>query len=393
MTFNSDLAVQIVEGGDRDVARFFAGREAEIASFETALRVAEAKRQTVFRVFQGAPGAGKTSLLHHLETLRRHDRRFLFVAVRDEHLTSRADLVGQVAEAAARRPAPAAGHARNLGGKAKALLAKYRRPIGGRRCGAQSASAALGKWQQTHVLRTDVTVVMLFDEAHRANPQQLRVFRGLHKGGLQDDVRSVLVLGGLSHTAQTLSSGGISRLDADAVVDVGALAHEDCVQSTAAMLEALNPDGSVQQRQVLAEQVAQFSYGWPQHLNRAQSAMCDELLRSDGAIERMDLHRVEQSADEARGRYYEGRLQTSVLDRSPSLAYRVISAVGSGRVAELDDLEAICQEQIDARGRPYGASAAAVATALIEKGVVCATRDQGYVVPIPSMVRWAEEQV
>jgi len=65
MRFNTELARKL-KFDDRDVAPFFAGRQAEIKSFENALESAEEKSQAVFRIYQGAPGCGKTSLAFHL---------------------------------------------------------------------------------------------------------------------------------------------------------------------------------------------------------------------------------------------------------------------------------------------------------------------------------------
>ena len=104
MAFNAALASRIEKGGDRDVAPYFAGREREMSHFDDALvEVDYKKKQTVFRVFQGAPGCGKTSLLHHLRETRREDQDLLFVEV-DSALESRAEVLAHVVDAALARP-------------------------------------------------------------------------------------------------------------------------------------------------------------------------------------------------------------------------------------------------------------------------------------------------
>lgn len=100
MAFNAALASRIEKGGDRDVAPYFAGREREMSHFDDALVEADyKKKQTVFRVFQGAPGCGKTSLLHHLRETRREKQGLLFVEV-DGALENRADVLAHVVDAA-----------------------------------------------------------------------------------------------------------------------------------------------------------------------------------------------------------------------------------------------------------------------------------------------------
>ena len=66
MAFDYDLARKLLASGDRDFAPYFAGRDKEIGSFGDALVEAQGKPQGVFRVFQGAPGCGKTSLARHI---------------------------------------------------------------------------------------------------------------------------------------------------------------------------------------------------------------------------------------------------------------------------------------------------------------------------------------
>ncbi len=53
MTFNRELA-EALKFDDRDVAPFFAGRHAEIESFQNALAAAREKPQAVFRIYQDA---------------------------------------------------------------------------------------------------------------------------------------------------------------------------------------------------------------------------------------------------------------------------------------------------------------------------------------------------
>lgn len=67
LAFNSDQARKFIELGDRDIAPFFAGRAAEIWHFESSFTTLdwENTRTAAFRIYQGAPGCGKTSLVEH----------------------------------------------------------------------------------------------------------------------------------------------------------------------------------------------------------------------------------------------------------------------------------------------------------------------------------------
>ena len=100
MPFNDELASELAGAEDRDDAPFFAGRRAEIAAFDNALTQAAKRTGAVFRVYQGAPGCGKTSLVNHL---RKHKTsETLFVATRPRHLTSMGVLHATIADAVRR---------------------------------------------------------------------------------------------------------------------------------------------------------------------------------------------------------------------------------------------------------------------------------------------------
>ena len=100
MGFDSDQARKFIDLGDRDIAPFFAGRVAEIRHFESAFNTLgwEDKRVAAFRIFQGAPGCGKTSLVEHLR--QRHSDDTLFVDIRRVHLASEEALLRQIRQTA-----------------------------------------------------------------------------------------------------------------------------------------------------------------------------------------------------------------------------------------------------------------------------------------------------
>ncbi len=318
MAFNAALASRIEKGGDRDVAPYFAGREREMSHFDDALvEVDYKKKQTVFRVFQGAPGCGKTSLLHHLRETRREDQDLLFVEV-DSALESRAEVLAHVVDAALARPVRSG----SLTESVRDALAKYSvgtvQSLGEIAC-VKNAGAALRSWQKDTALE-DVTVVMTFDEAQNLNRRQVKTLAEMHKIGI--GLPSVLLLAGLSHTYDVLSApNAISRLVANAAMNMGAMTDEECAESTLAMLDELGPTGGAVERRALAERVARVSHSWPQHLNRAQQALCRELGRVNGDLGRVDFARVEHDSDEARAGYYNNRLRDPAFDEVELLVY------------------------------------------------------------------------
>ena len=83
MAFDRDLAAKGLRSDDRDIAPYFTGREAEIAAFDNAVAAAGDKPLALFRIFQGPPGCGKTSLAAHLAEIRARETVFVPCAMAD----------------------------------------------------------------------------------------------------------------------------------------------------------------------------------------------------------------------------------------------------------------------------------------------------------------------
>ena len=77
MPFDAHLAYTIAHESDRDTARHFEGRGPEKREFRHALDNAQGHKAAQFRIFQGAPGCGKTSLANHLAEKRAHQSLFV----------------------------------------------------------------------------------------------------------------------------------------------------------------------------------------------------------------------------------------------------------------------------------------------------------------------------
>lgn len=381
MTFDHQRARELLDLADRDTAPFFAGRADEIDRFGSALRAAGMKEEAVFRIYQGAPGCGKTSLLHHLRNHYAADGA-MFVRIDEEHLASRAALVERVQESAVGE----ASAGRRIGaGLAQAL---------GERLRMRSAGDRLRKSIATQVA-TKVTAVLHMDEAHLLGVSERAGLVALHRDGL--GVPVVCLWAGLSHTAQRLGELGVSRLSRDAVADMGAMSEGECAESTRMMLDRLDAAGTDDERHRSAEAVARLSRGWPQHLNGVQTALLRELIRSGGVLRGVNMARVQRESDRDRHAYYEARLLDSVLALRPAFTRRVITRVRERRLADHLALRELCDEELTRSGLAanphFDATAEAFAAALLEKGVVTITLTDGCHIAIPSMADWAADSL
>ena len=382
MAFDREGAETFTERVDRDLALFFQGRAAEIARFES--RLALLKRQSesgevpssLGLVYQGAPGCGKTSLVNHLA--KRH-ADVLFVSVEKRHFDETADLAARIREVA-------------IG--ASTLFQSIRQAIevglGLLRAKDLNRSAAesIGFAAARRAL-----VAVHMDEAQTLGARQEAGLVSLQRGTL--GIPALPLFTGLSHTETILKQiPGMSRLADDAVVNMGAMADGECVDSTLMMLEQLGVESSAADARQTAQFIATLARGWPQHLNRAQVALCRELVHTDGRLDAVNNSAVQRESDRARQAYYRGRLDGSVLDRRPVLAAQVVKRLDDVQPYDRLDLEAMCAEEMDrlGLGEAEGFAPNAYIEAMIERGVLSARGDRTFGVAIPSMRTWLLDQ-
>ncbi len=374
MTFNAELAEQLLQRRDRDTAPFFAGRHDEIRRFDAALRESEhGGEQAVFRVYQGAPGCGKTSLVGRLRQIRSEGA--LFVDIRKRQLVSEDVLVERVRDAVADAGSTGTRIAATV---LRAIASRLRVQPVGNAIGEALVDKAVGKTK----------VVLYMDEAqlvdHSAQPGLVR----LHAYGL--GVPVVCLFTGLSHTADRIGSiEGLSRLASNAVVNMGAMSGEECAESTSMMLDELGVVGS---RSEAAQMVAALSHGWPQHLHGAQTALCRELLRTDGVLRDVNTARVRSEAERRRRDYYESRLSGSVLGEWPALTAGVVARVAAERPPTPPALTKLCRNEVQRQGLAndpdFEVTPRRFASTLVERGVLSLAPDRRYDVAIPSMAQW-----
>lgn len=381
MTFDHQRARELLDLADRDTAPFFTGRADEIERFRGALRAAGMKEEAVFRVYQGAPGCGKTSLLHYLRSNYATDG-VMFVRIEDEHLASKTTLLERIRESAVEEGSTG----RKLGAPLVQALGERLRM---RKAGERLRNTIAAR------MASRVTIVTHMDEAQLLGTSERAGLVALHRDGLGLPV--VCLWAGLSHTARRLGELGVSRLSRDAVANVGAMSEGECAESTRMMIDRLDAAGTDHEKRRVAEMAAGLSRGWPQHLNGAQTALCRELIRTVGVLSDVDPARVQRESDRDRHAYYEARLLDSVLALRPTFTCQVITKVRERPPTDELALRELCDEELARSGlgdNPhFDVTAEAFATALVEKGVVTVTLAGGCEIAIPSMADWAVDRL
>ena len=407
-----ELLARVARGHDRDAAPFFAGRKAEIAAFEGAVQDAKHLAQTQFRIFQGAPGCGKTSLLTHLRENAPENR--VFVRVDTHHLIDHATLVTHVTRDLLRKTS--SGIAKTLAwivpestGFAVAV------GVGGDELKAagtfagRALQAVGGKLeaQQIQQARRESELVLTLDEAQVLDARHEDVLRSLHTNGLAE-LHTVFAFAGLSHTAANMGSlNGLSRPASNATVNMGLMAESECVGSTQRMLVECGIPGTAAKHAEIARRVGAMARQWPQHLACAHTALARDLIRVDKDIARVDLDAVDRNTTLARHDYYRKQLANHPVLAHAPFAARVVAAIhaqnenttDSKRTMSLGQVVRLCRltleaEPDDSPVREFDVAPLDIATRLIEKGVITqASEDDPFEATIPSMSTWLAEQL
>ncbi|MCY4255278.1 MAG: AAA family ATPase [Gammaproteobacteria bacterium] len=386
MAFDKELAYNLTLD-DRDTAPFFVGREAERRSFADAARRALQKPQAVFRIFQGPPGCGKTSLAARLEQER--DKRVLFFRPTDADMHSMEALLLSI-----RSRAMKGSKTYQAASKTAALA------VEGVKSSLLDLSVIREQIQEfiDYLATRKMRVFVHIEEAHARAKSYADTLTALHADGISPngpEVPCVVLLTGLGHTTEQLKSiPGLSRLSDKAVFEMGGLSGDECAQSTLMMLDRLEVCSSPAEREDAAGFVAELSQGWPQHLNRAQAALCEELIHTGGRLNGVDPAKVKEKSDQMRFEYYAERLDHPPLSGQSRLVKRIVAEMGAAEIrTDHPELRNFCMRVIqkhDPRGESEldKDSIQAIADTLIEKGVLSKLGGL-WKLAIPSMGDWA----
>ncbi len=377
MPFNRILATELARGDDRDIAPFFAGREAEIRAFDNAVANAGRKDQAVFRIFQGPPGCGKTSLAAHLAKTRAD--RVMFVSCDTLDLADAKALSERIDRAALAR------------GSTAARMGAFIAEAASEHLGLRAVADATRDRLAGHSARS-ATLALHLDEAQAKAPRAADMLVTLHTTGI--GVSCVVVMTGLGHTRSVVSAiPGLSRPARNATVEMGAMTERECADSTQAMLKATAAAGTADDRDEWAALTGELANGWPQHLHCAQVSLCEELLRVDGAMRHVDAERVRERSDAMRHAYYEMCLDHTTFQIDRAVTRQVLVALAKGGVRGKRALTAMCArefERADAVGwfGEHDVTPLRFAEELAEKGILRETKGQ-WRAAIPSMAEWA----
>ena len=314
------------------------------------------------RVIQGAPGAGKTSLLHEIRSrLSGGDETVgpvTVVNLRGSELSiSNAIAQSFIAGYVGSNLDVTEEKTTSSTGKLDAKLLSVDRQWTSREKGLEQQIQSAGSvWTAIRQNSPSIDIendvcLLLVDETQAvadhdgSNESHItNIATALHCGFQETaGLKIVPIFAGLSNTKSVLADCGVSRVPEDSSTNLGSLSQDETEELVNRWLrqesfgfDALVADADIQR---VSQMIAVASEGWPRHvttyLRALSGSILDAGLRDRGIV---DLNEVFEQGHNSRLNFYNARLDSADLDRYVG----VICAAAKGSISGV-----VSNEQLD----------------------------------------------
>ena len=355
---------------ERGLAKYFHGRE-NVRSFFAQLRAdaIQDRAGTIFLI-QGAPGAGKTALLHQCAVEANLDGW----------------LVAKIYNQALHNPAIMAQNAGEPYIARKERVTTLDAKVIARETTTEMAGAVP---QVLKELTPDTGLLLLLDEAQTIGdlakrpygPSVTTTLNAIHNGDLDRPV--ILLAGGLGISQKAFGDLGISRFDGGCIVNLGRLSEAaECAVIRDWLLKDGMANGDVKPwtRTITAE-----SHGWPQHIMCFAQPAAWTVRNSNGEMTEHGLAYTLAKGREGKIEHYRARTNDVSEATCVTLASLLSSLSADSELDERAITEALKVGQTleDAKTE---------FDTLLLKGMIAKTPNRKYTVPNPSMRHWLIKQ-
>ena len=393
---------QFADETDRHLTELFVGRDnllekvrnnvARVVQKRNAGNVDPAAGATM--LITGAPGAGKTAMLHKLKQewrdLSPNARTPLAITVPLGRLGKPEDLAAYVRQQFSARIGTTKAVADGsffdrLNGLGVSIL-------------GNGVNFSL-KDKDADLVAINRPVALMIDEiqnvpANREDPVG-RLLEELHLG--THGAAIVPVFAGLASSESRLEAAGISRIAPRAILALGVLDEKDVATSVKRFMGRYKVRGDLKD---WPKRIADWSDGWPMHLHNTLTALAGELSGNNGNLGDVDIGAVRREAADIRAKYY-GRRTAGPVGDSPVLLARVMDAIPPAGT-DRDDCKNMI-EDADEKGRqekarrlrrratlPEGMSVSDMFAEMQRKGLIQLGDgiSKRFICPIPSMRNW-----
>ena len=384
---------------ERSAAHVFVGREDTIQAIDTNCRIAmwrvergQAAEGKTFLV-QGAPGAGKTSLMSRIKELwagRKREAPYVLDLTTDELSdvsqpirrivsTVRSEWWQGVRNCFGVREAEADAAALASAG----IEGKDKEGIGS--FGIPAKSIPPKKWKKP--------LCIIVDEIQNVSEEHAACIRVLHEG--RHGLPIVPIYAGLADSTSVLVNLGISRTQIDNSHILGALSSSEVKSCVRQMLDRCRIGRSDTQLERITKGIAERSEGWPQHVHTETAALFWGLHRADCDLDKVDHDAVDKRAWFYREASYSAR-RSPEMSESIHLVAKVLAELpkaGLHRSQALDSIKDKARPAGPTAWRiPEGMNANQFLDHLIRKGILQPDKNDILTCPIPILRTWLMEQ-
>ena len=405
--FMSHALGQFIRRGEKTLPPVFAGRKAIMNDILAIAReswmIADHHLPGATRILQGAPGAGKSSILAKIAGVSASGQPGTgpaprVLALNSADITCPADILIPLARLVNPDAAPAfladycqtrgvEGGVRVLGTGASGYVATthaHREP--------EPTLRAFRDWADGLDVGTGITgpIIIAIDESQRFSEDPTtplaKLLQGIHDGC---NLPLTLVMAGLCDTADKAQSMGLTR--GLTVHPVGSLAAEDVASLMTGFCHHFGMDPRGHEEHL--EQLAAPCEGWPRHLHFALAALATDALAMDGDLARLNCINwscIQAAAMASRTRYYQAQ-QSPAMEESASLVAAVLHALKPG-CRRFDVVNSIMAHEGVHPGRqwclPADMNADMMTDHLVHQGALQTMPDGTMTCPIPSFRTW-----
>ncbi len=390
------------ETTDRCLTEVFAGRRAEISLIEARIRDVQNRHWRgennpavgATTLIQGAPGAGKTSLIDKLRLdwiqAAEDEMRLTAGVPPQDWLPSVPDIASIDAEAL-NSPAALEADLRRAGQPLKATRRLVSVFTGYQFLGF-GVSFDVPKPMADQIIRdASRPLVFFIDEIQNAKIDGMagEFLNRMHSGNTAAPV--IPVYAGLGNSREVLRCAGLSRLSDGAVISLGCLSEDEARESVDKFLSVFDVRAEASLADTWKEVIWKESQGWPHHLHNALRSLAEELIAAPkGDLAKVDMTAVRRRSAQRRGRYYADRISGEVAGARVLLGRFMTAFDGIGRLHDecIDLINSLQDSRAAATSLPDGMTAEGFFDAMIVKGLLQQTPRGDFASPIQSLRNW-----
>ena len=395
---NKDKLEAFAAQTDRYLTENFAGREEEMERVRMRIRDVERRIQVgemrpaagATMLIQGAPGAGKTSLIEKLE----------------KDLSPRKELqkkggldVARIDEMSLSDPAALEKDLLTVSESSLPAARRLFSAVNGVSVGFAGMSVRVsldakskGAAENESPVDPNRPLVLFIDEIQNTKTEgpSSAFLRRFHEG--TSGVPLIPIYAGLAHSSEVLKSCGILRLTDGAVINLGRLSEEEALESTENFFASCDVEADAGLKDRWKAIIWRESQGWPHHLHNALRSLAEVLAKEPrGDLAEVGETYVRRRSAQKRGRYYAAQI-SGRISRPKILLGQImarISPAGADKASCVRLINSQHEPGDPATSLPEGMTAGGFFDAMVATGLLQESAEEGvYASPIPSLRNW-----